>query len=135
MSSKAVTTEDSQNIIGASIQKLLPVEVTGAYITLRGVFSNSKLPTFEDLYLLALFTLALAIAAFFVLATRAFGVTSILHRFFYCGCFVLWAIGIEINTIAYLYENYPVLPKIISATIIIVSFAVPFYLTPLVAKP
>jgi hypothetical protein len=126
---KGLKKDESANY-GNVLQKLLPVEITAAYLALRTPFVAIGLSDTGILALLALFAIALVIIFFFVLE-RGFGVRSRLHRFFYCGCFLVWAANIEVDKLGGNYLNSDqgkVLTLIVGGITILVSFGVPFYL-------
>jgi hypothetical protein len=118
---------------GTVLQKLLPAEVTGAYLTIRTLFNQVQQQegiSEGEVQLLAFFAIILAIVSYFILE-RAFGVTSRIHRLFYCGCFLIWAANIETDKLAVVYFRDAYLPLIIGAITIIVSFGVPYFLRPI----
>lgn len=129
---KAFKPEDVGNL-GQTLQKLLPVEVTGTYLVLHGIFNSSQTPTESDLFLLLGSACLLAFAFFFILTTPFFNVTSIVHRSFYCGCFLVWAASIEADKISQVYNSYTNLPRIIAVLVVLVSFVVPYFLPKIAA--
>jgi len=130
---KAFKPEDVGNL-GQTLQKLLPVEVTGTYLVLHGIFNSSQAPHPNDIYMLLGSAVLLAIAFFFILATPFFNVASSVHRYFYCGCFLVWALSIEADKIGQVYHNYTNLPRLIAVLVVLVSFVVPYFLPKIAAE-
>jgi hypothetical protein len=124
---KALKQEDLGNPL-QTLQKLLPIEVTGAFLVIHSLFNSTDQPTKDGLALLLGSAVVLAICFFFILTTPRFNVSSKVHRFFYCGCFVVWAVSIEVDKISQIYSEYTQLPRIIAIILVLVSFVVPFYL-------
>ena len=129
MPDKGLDISEAENY-GTVLQKLLPAEVTAAYLALRTLFNQAQEISPEKVELLGAFAIALAVLFYFILE-RAFGVSSRIHRLFYCGCFLVWAANIETDKIAIAFYYDPSLPLIIGAITIIVSFGVPYFLRPI----
>ncbi len=105
------------------LSKLLPAEVTGLYVTVKGLYASST-ATDGDVILVAA-TVLIAIAGIFFLY-KAKHINNFIHLAIYTTSFFIWVLTIESGEIDFKMfgstGNFPLTMSILS---VIVAFIVP----------
>lgn len=102
------------------LRGILPAELTGVYIAVRGLFEGIKPPTDRWVFLLAF---VLGIVSYFILPQLT-KVTSVSQRILYVLSFFVWVVTIEIARVTLLVG--PSAKPVIIGFCLIWTFAVPY---------
>lgn len=107
---------------------LLPAEITGVYIAVRGLFEGVEPPDDRYVFLLAV---VLGAISYFILP-QLVKINLISQRLLYIASFFVWVVAIEITRVTALFGEG--LKPLIIGLCLIWTFAVPYLFKSLVRK-